>query len=546
MKKLFLLLLLLSLLLTVACNDNITNEFTITFNTGEEGSFSDGEKSKVITVTQGETLTFDEEPLYKDDSIIFSKWVTADNKEYTSNMVVDSDLTFIAEWKYLVTFDPGYGKWDDNTSNPITAYCNYGNSLSQDKNLTAEDFTFSHWESSDGKALEDSIITTPMTFHPVWTSVWDGSFATDEIEGMINSSTDKVISITKASQLAGLQKLLERGSTREDEKKYIDYTFILENHMDLSNHPWYPIGRNIIGKSFESTFEGKNRNITFSSFQKTNGAGKGDNQGGLFGYLGVNAIVRDLNIIFDNAETDLEVQGSIAGSNYGKIYNCTSSGYIETTSVTLGGIVSNNYGLIFGSSSSAKLVAAGEDYLDPTIGGIAANNEKSSDSPWGARIYGCYFDGEAITYRIIGGIAAQNKSGEILASYSIGSLELLNQDYSPIAHAGGIVGDATGGGSIIACYSISEITLPKDKNYIGTPVSQIRPYYDDTLEIQLCYSENADGKAQEFSSQTAISWKEACETMKPVVQEINENLFIKVNEGDDAAKRPLVVGFENP
>ena len=121
--------------------------------------------------------------------------------------------------------------------------------------------------------------------------------------------------ISTAEELAGLAKLVNLGNT------FSGKTVVLIKDIDLENKEWTPIGKSL-EKSFQGTFEGGGRTISYLKVTRTN------ENVGLFGYV-ADAEIRNLTV------TDADISGSqnvggIAG-NAGagtSFVNCTCS---ETT-----------------------------------------------------------------------------------------------------------------------------------------------------------------------------------------------------------------------
>lgn len=84
---------------------------------------------------------------------------------------------------------------------------------------------------------------------------WDGTFTS------VSKAEDGVITIDTAEELAGFAKSVNEGTN------YKDITIKLAVDMDMKNRTWTPIGfgytsgDNVVGKSFDGTFDGNNKTI---------------------------------------------------------------------------------------------------------------------------------------------------------------------------------------------------------------------------------------------------------------------------------------------
>lgn len=152
---------------------------------------------------------------------------------------------------------------------------------------------------------------------------------------------------------------------------FADYTgkvVELTTNLDLGGEYIDPIGT--FSQPFTGTFKGGNRTIR-------NFYVKGENAYiGLFGSIGVDGTVRDLNIEDSKAESNSNYTAILAGSNYGHIINCLVKNGSATGANHVGGIVGYNDGTI---------VACRQDQVDVATyrnekavgGGISGYNYKN-------------------------------------------------------------------------------------------------------------------------------------------------------------------------
>ena len=213
-----------------------------------------------------------------------------------------------------------------------------------------------------------------------------------------NPNADTYV-LTKDSMLGGLAALVtgrpwiyEEGFIDEDELANIDFsgvTIILdseqeEGEINLIEHKWRPIGAQVeFLKQFNGTFDGNGNIIT--NMRTTNLYNYNDERDGacqgLFGTVGPNGIVNDVNIQ-GTAEGRYFTAG-VAGVNYGIIMNCVADVEVRSE-FQAGGIVCNNFstGYVLNSyciSDKVECVSAAPDRDNPTnnyyVGGVASYNE---------------------------------------------------------------------------------------------------------------------------------------------------------------------------
>ncbi len=206
---------------------------------------------------------------------------------------------------------------------------------------------------------------------------------------------------------------------------------------------------------FDGSFDGNNKTITLK-LSSTNQVASS-----LFGTIGQNGVVKNLNIVCENNSTKQQNNtiniASIAEINYGKVQNIAVYGTLLTkyndlsTVINCGGVVAINYGTISYTASSANIEPQNNQNL-VNVGGVVAINygtiEKSG------------FVGKA-SGQFVGGIASQNLGGTISQCYYetnntySTNLECSNTGREN-SYVGGIVGYMQGG-KISYCYVNGEI-----------------------------------------------------------------------------------------
>ncbi|MGA2914584.1 MAG: GLUG motif-containing protein [Sedimentisphaerales bacterium] len=264
------------------------------------------------------------------------------------------------------------------------------------------------------------------------------------------------------------------GSQPNDWNKY----FLLINDIDMSvysNNEYNVIcGDSTDGwyTMFEGVFDGNGhiiRNLKLNIGGMT----------GLFGYIGLNGIVRNVWLEGINIKSNCYV-GGIAGRNEGIIQNCHVSGIIECEE-TGGGIT----GYCFGTSS---------------------------------QIRSCSFKGRVSgTYGIVGGIVGSIDSPEIAKCYAIA--EITGEHV-----CGGIVGDNMGG-NFEMCYAKGAVTC---SSYGGGFAASTHDHCGYGGNIKNCYanvivncSETAGGFSGSFPGMYGEIWN--CYCSGKVIYDVNNH-----------------------
>jgi hypothetical protein len=203
----------------------------------------------------------------------------------------------------------------------------------------------------------------------------------------------------------------------------------LGSDVDLSGIVW---SQGVI-PIFSGSFDGgghRIRNMTIS----------GGADVGLFGSLGLGAIVSDLGLESVNVVGMGWHVGGLSGNNDGSILNCYCTGSIIASDV-MGGLVGDNgYGTVSHCYSTASVKATG---AAPTgsVGGLIGRNE--------GHMSGSYSTGSVSGADYVGGLVGMN-GGTVLACYSTGSVRGIN-------NVGGLVGD-NGAGYVSDSYSIGPVS----------------------------------------------------------------------------------------
>ena len=264
-------------------------------------------------------------------------------------------------------------------------------------------------------------------------NVWDGSI---DIVWYDNNKTSNTFEISKASELAGLAKIVNEGTDSFKGK-----TIKLTSDIDLNNIEWTPIGGTSIDDGtgayyvteFNGVFDGDYHSI--SNMKITNSP---CDFAALFGYVsslgGFEASVNNLIV------KDSTISGKYAAAIVANLCGSTNSTPHESGVIKDCGSVNNS---INGGTSAAGLVNWICD----------------------AKVINCYNSSKVESAGNAGGITVgEVDSGSILNCYNTGKIT------SKDGYAGGILASCVGY-DIYNCYNIGEVSGKVYGSLVGKPVA---------------------------------------------------------------------------
>lgn len=154
-----------------------------------------------------------------------------------------------------------------------------------------------------------------------------------------------------------------------DDAYPLNGNYVLMDNLSLWEESWMPIGNQLnsdntyVNKNFDGNFYGNGLTISYRIEDED-----GHNYQGLFGKIGTNGTVRDLNVNADISASG-EISGGIVGYNYGTITNCYVYADIYAT---------QSYGSIAGINNRGTIsYCAGTGWLrgdGMNVGGIVGMN----------------------------------------------------------------------------------------------------------------------------------------------------------------------------
>jgi len=230
--------------------------------------------------------------------------------------------------------------------------------------------------------------------------------------------------------------------------------FLQTNNIDASDtknwtHTWIPIGGKKSVTPSDTSDEG-NQNSDYSFYGTYNGGGyavdglvcendiNGNSLQGFFGLAGNGSVIINLNITNVSITTNSEKAGGLVGYMYrGTIYNCSTTGVINSTNKTVGGLVGQIAGVTKNSSSSCTVAGFG------SVGGLTGLNQGT--------IIDCFSTGNVTgdTNSSTGGLMGQESTGNYFRSYSNNPISTTQNPSNPGGFAG-IIRKSTANNSF--CY----------------------------------------------------------------------------------------------
>ena len=264
---------------------------------------------------------------------------------------------------------------------------------------------------TDGNTLyKATLANKTLTAGKVYTATITMSaikFSNEGTSGIDGSTPEKAYTIANAEQLLLL-------ATRANGSKGYQWNakhYKLIDDIDFTGKAFLPIGTS--SSNFRGKFDGDNHTVSGININTTT-----DNQG-FFSYV-LNASIKNLNA--SGAIKGKGYVGGILGTGSGTtLENCSFSGTVEGTGISVGGIIGS--------------LAGTDNFV------IACRNSATVTA---------YFT-------CVGGVAATLMNCNIIGSYNTGTVA--GSFPSGTATAGGVVGAIQNNSKVISCYNIGEITF---------------------------------------------------------------------------------------
>ena len=235
----------------------------------------------------------------------------------------------------------------------------------------------------------------------------------------------------------GLRLLAEKVN---DGNNYEGKYFRLENDIDLSaSEPWTAIGTyfydstsTLNNNPFSGTFDGGGYEIKGLSIKKS------DNNQGLFGYVDIGGIVKNLTV--SGSVTGSSLVGGVVGRNYGTVENCVNNAAVTGSGGYVGGIVGYNNG---SGCTVANCTNTGTVTGDRQVGGVVGYNYSD------ATVTNCFNTATVSGRSSVGGVVGNNESySDVENCYNTGEVTGIGNS----ENIGGVVGRNYSLSSVTNCY----------------------------------------------------------------------------------------------
>lgn len=266
-------------------------------------------------------------------------------------------------------------------------------------------------------------------------------------------------------------------------QSFKDTYFELANDIDAKSFAgcYYPIG-GVNDLPFEGKFDGKGhsiKNLTQNFY--------GRRYAGIFGYLGKNGSVKNLNADNISYINSGKYIGGIVGFALSAVENCNVTGVIESTGTEIGGIIGQSQAPIKGCSFK------GEIYGGMDMGGIVGYTSSSVDN--------CHVNAAInLTTYIPHGTSTHESGGIVGAAYGKASAKVTISncyfagsisDQMIVNQMGGICGGMWYG-SITNCFNTGRLTCHAGAGTDGNaPLAGGICGYSGDVVIDNCYNAGA-------------------------------------------------------
>ncbi len=278
--------------------------------------------------------------------------------------------------------------------------------------------------------------------------------------------TDIAMAVTEVDGTYTIKSQMELAWVAEQVNAGNDFSgksIVLDNNIVLTGVDWEPIGvfsrtTPAENRPFNGTFDGNGK--TISGLEITNSQ---DESVGLFGYVGVDGIVKDVtlsntNTITVNRQNYYDADDTLYSANIGGIAAVNDGQIVGVTSETnitcnrpglyMGGIVGLNMGTVNGAIALGSISTS---TVSQRIGGIVGYNH-------GGTINDAYNETEIDAHgddSQVGGIVGDNVSGVVNAVSNVQAITVGNSGI----WLGGIAGSNQSGGIISNAANKAPITL---------------------------------------------------------------------------------------
>jgi len=253
--------------------------------------------------------------------------------------------------------------------------------------------------------------------------------------------------ISTADELSGLQSLVA-----DNIESFNGKTILLANDIALAGN-WTPIGNDI--QPFQGTFNGQGKTISGLSVN-------GGNYAGLFGYVGTNGQIKNLNVVATDIKTATGGTTARYAGSLAAYY--ASAKPIENCNVQVATIMAAGYGGgLVGYASSALAIT----------NSYASGNTTGSGGGSGSGNSG-YYGGNGYSGGLVGYAAAKLDITNSYASGNVNGTGSGSNDHG--GGSGGLVGNAKGASTIATSYASGNISGSNKGGIFGSYASGTNTY----------------------------------------------------------------------
>lgn len=409
---------------------------------------------------------------------VFNYWI--DQWNATHNLKLD--YYNCHEGKYAATesnFTPPYKvTFNSNGGSTVIAQSVLKDSkISAPAFPTLSDKVFAGWY-TDAANTQVFDFTSTLSSNITLYAKWLDNFTYD-LKPFQNPFASTYVIKTK-EQLLGLSIMTRGIEGVQDATDFTGKTIKLDADIQLndtkdSEHwgghiraiPWLSIG-STYNSTFNGTFDGQGHTIS-GLYQLHENIDELTNYGGiqqgLFGYLGSEAKVSNVNInsaaILRTAKSSgsnsYGYVGLLAGENHGTIDNCHVDGKVEVLEgCDVGGLIGHNRGYVSNCSSTGSVITH-ENWLNMSTGGLIGYSELPNETD---TLRNCSSSAAVEGYCNLGGLIGYSKRGVLLDCYATGSV--MDNGHAGY-NIGGLAGQAC---NLVSCHAKGNVSAA-NSNHVG-------------------------------------------------------------------------------
>lgn len=343
--------------------------------------------------------------------------------------------------------------------------------IKQAESIIADDYTAASWN-----LLCTELENAKKIYNGQNPGISDVIRAKQSLESAISNLTPAKVYIGSEDEFVIFAKSVSAGMDYEGQTVY------LTDNLDMSGKEYSAAGS--ISNPFMGTFDGGGHSINNLTYEYEY------SYGGLFGFVGKNGIVKDINLHNADMRFGAAYSGGITAINEGRISGCSINGKLlfDCETSAIGGIAGENRGIIEKTSVNGTVTFENQKSSSYYVGGITGKN--TGTMSW------CFIEGEIISNgnASTGGIAGRSESESILKNcYNLAVISGNPTEETCAAGIGTVLYGETYG-----CYNYGDIKRPSSGNKNGAI------YCYGKGNISNCYYLDAGGIKGGYSPSMAL------------------------------------------